>query len=57
MMEQAQVSAHTYADLIRESLVSMMVYSQEIDTTYVERVNRIRHFDSLGGPCERSPSP
>ena len=47
MMEQAQVSAHTYADLIRESLVSMMVYSQEIDTTYVVRVNRIRHFDSL----------
>ncbi len=48
MMEQAQTSAHTYADLIRESLVSQMVYSQEIDTTYVERVNRIRHFDSLG---------
>lgn len=48
MMEQAQMSAHTYADLIRESLVSQMVYSQEIDTTYVERVNRIRHFDSLG---------
>jgi signal transduction histidine kinase len=48
MMEQAQVSAHTYADLIRESLVSQMVYSQEIDTTYVDRVNRIRHFDSLG---------
>jgi signal transduction histidine kinase len=47
MMDQAQVSAHTYADLIRESLVSMMVYSQEIDTTYVVRVNRIRHFDSL----------
>jgi signal transduction histidine kinase len=47
MMEQAQVSAHTYADLIRESLVSMMVHSQEIDTTYVVRVNRIRHFDSL----------
>lgn len=47
MMEQAQTSAHTYADLIRESLVSMMVYSQEIDTTYVARVNGIRHFDSL----------
>ena len=48
MMEQAQTSAHTYADLIRESLVSQMVYSQEIDTTFVERVNRIRYFDSLG---------
>lgn len=47
MMEQAQLSAHTSADLIRESLVSMMVYSQEIDTTYLERVNAIRHFDSL----------
>lgn len=47
MMNQAQTSAHTYADLIRESLVSMMVNSQEVDTTYLLRVNRIQQFDSL----------
>jgi hypothetical protein len=38
MMNQAQGSAHTYADLIRESLVSMMVNSQAIDTTFLHRV-------------------
>lgn len=47
MMEQAQVSAHTYADLIRESLVSMMVNSAEVDTTFLVRVNGIRHLDTL----------
>ncbi|MCC6396092.1 MAG: HAMP domain-containing protein [Bacteroidetes bacterium] len=47
MMEQAQVSAHTYADLIRESLVSMMVHSQEVDTSFLVRVNAIQQFDSL----------
>jgi signal transduction histidine kinase len=47
MMDQAQMSAHTYADLIRESLVSMMVNSQEVDTTFLVRVNKIQQFDSL----------
>ena len=47
MMEQAQVSADTYADLIRESLVSMMVNSAEVDTTFLVRVNGIRHLDTL----------
>ena len=47
MMDQAQTSAHTYAALIRESLVSMMVNSQEVDTTFLVRVNKIQQFDSL----------
>jgi len=47
MMDQAQTSAHTYAALIRESLVSMMVNSQEVDTTFLVRVNKIHQFDSL----------
>jgi signal transduction histidine kinase len=47
MMDQAQMSAHTYAALIRESLVSMMVNSQEVDTTFLVRVNKIHQFDSL----------
>lgn len=47
MMDQAQESAHTYAALIRESLVSMMVHSAEVDTMFLVRVRAIRHFDSL----------
>jgi|WetSurMetagenome_2_1015567.scaffolds.fasta_scaffold09844_4 signal transduction histidine kinase len=47
MMNQAQVSAHTYADLLRESLVSMMVNSQAVDTTFLTRVRAIQQFDSL----------
>ena len=47
MMNQAQVSAHTYADLLRESLVSMMVNSQTIDTTFLVRVRAIQQFDNL----------
>ncbi len=47
MMDQAQESAHTYADIIRESLVSMMVNSQQIDTTFLTRVGSIQQFDSL----------
>jgi signal transduction histidine kinase len=47
MMNQAQVSAHTYADLLRESLVSMMVNSQAVDTTFLVRVRAIQQFDGL----------
>ena len=47
MMDQAQVSAHTYATIIRESLVSMMVNSQEVDSTFVLRVGSLQQFDSL----------
>ena len=47
MMEQAQRSAHTYADIIRESLVSMMVNNLEVDESFLSRVNGIEQFDTL----------
>lgn len=47
MVEQAQVSAHTYADIIRESLVSMMVNNREVDGTFIDRLTEIKQFDTL----------
>jgi signal transduction histidine kinase len=46
MMEQAQASAHTYGDIIKESLVSMMVNNYEVDSTFLERLNGIQQFDT-----------
>jgi two-component system NtrC family sensor kinase len=47
MMEQAQVAAHTYADIIRESLVSMMVTNLEVDESFLQRVGLLMQFDTL----------
>lgn len=47
MMEQAQAAAHTYADLIRESLVSMMIINQEVDPEFLERVRGLEGIDSV----------
>jgi signal transduction histidine kinase len=47
MMEQAQVNAHTYADIIKEAMVSMMVNNQEVDEGFLHRVNGLTQFDSL----------
>lgn len=47
MMEQAQVAAHTYADIIRESLVSMMVTNLEVDESFLQRVGSLMQFDTL----------
>jgi len=47
MMEQAQTSADTYAEIIRESLVSMMISNQEVDSTFLDRVNAVPQFDTL----------
>ncbi len=47
MMEQAQVAAHTYADIIRESLVSMMVTNLEVDEKFLEGISTIRQLDTL----------
>ena len=47
MMEQAQASAHTYADIIKESLVSMMVNNLEVDSSFLERVNALQQFDTV----------
>ncbi len=47
MMEQAQRAAHTYADIIKESLVSMMVTNLEVDESFLDRVNTLHEFDTL----------
>lgn len=47
MMEQAQVSARTYAEIIQESLVTMMVNNYEVDETFLERLNTLQQFDTL----------
>ncbi|MEK9136400.1 MAG: HAMP domain-containing protein, partial [Bacteroidota bacterium] len=47
MMEQAQASAHTYADLIKESLVSMMATNLEVDSTFLDRLNTLHQFDTV----------
>ncbi len=47
MVEQAQLSAHTHADILRESLVSMMVTNLEVDTAFIERVNTIERFETV----------
>jgi len=47
MFEQAQLSAHTYADIIKEAMVSMMVNNLEVDESFLERVNTLAQFDSL----------
>ena len=47
MLEEAQVSAHTYADIVKESLVSMMVNNLQVDGSFLDRVNRLQPFDTL----------
>ncbi len=46
MMEQAQVAAQTYADIIKESLVTMMVNDSKVDESFLVRVNDIQQFDT-----------
>jgi signal transduction histidine kinase len=47
MMEQAQISAHTHADIIKESLVSMMVNNLEVDESFLERLSSLQQFDTV----------
>jgi len=47
MMEQAQLSAHIYADIIKEALVSMMVNNYKVDGSFLERVNEVQQFDTV----------
>jgi signal transduction histidine kinase len=47
MMEQAQLSAHTYADIIKESLVSMMVNNYKVDGSFLERVDDVQQLDTV----------
>lgn len=47
MMEQALASAQTYADIIRESLVNMMVDRLQVDETFLDRIEKLNEIDSL----------
>src|SRR5260221_2199562 len=47
MIDQAQASAQTYADLIRKSLVEQMVTRQRIDDDYLKRLSTGGNIDSL----------
>lgn len=47
MIRQARSSAWTYGEVIRESLVSMMVNNLEVDGSFLERVNHLAQFDTL----------
>ncbi|MBI5474350.1 MAG: hypothetical protein HY961_18590 [Ignavibacteriae bacterium] len=47
LMEQAQIAAHTYADIIKESLVSMMTTNLQVDEKFLERIGSIRQLDTL----------
>lgn len=47
LMGQAQVAAHNYADIIKESLVSMMVNNSEVDSSFLERLNTLEQFDTV----------
>lgn len=47
MMQQARESALTYANIIKESLVSMMVTNLEVDESFLQRVNELRQFDTV----------
>src|SRR5713101_9230661 len=47
MLEQAQASAQTYAELIRKSLVEQMVTRERIDDEYLQRLSSGGDIDSL----------
>ncbi|HEY6191630.1 MAG TPA: HAMP domain-containing sensor histidine kinase [Bacteroidota bacterium] len=47
MLEQAQASAQTYAELIRKSLVEQMVTRERIDDEYLQRLSSGGDLDSL----------
>ncbi len=47
MMEQAQIAAHSYAEIIREALVSMMVNNLKVDESFLDRAGMLQPFDTL----------
>lgn len=47
MMDQAQQAAQTYAEIIKEALVNMMVTNYEVDESFLERVSLLQQFDTL----------
>ena len=47
LMEQAQAAARMQAEIIRESMLTMMVNDYRIDDSFLRRVNDLEGFDSL----------
>lgn len=47
MLEQAQVAARTYSDIIRESLVNMMLTRERVDEKYLVELNHIPDIKNL----------
>jgi hypothetical protein len=47
MLEEAQASAITYANIMKESMVSMMVSNLEVDRGFLQRLNNLQPFDTV----------
>lgn len=47
MMEEAQATARTLGEIVKHSLVSMMVNNLEVDERFLVRVNEVRQIDTL----------
>ncbi|MGA9120895.1 MAG: ATP-binding protein [Bacteroidota bacterium] len=47
MQKEAQMAAYTYADIVKESLVSMMLNNLAVDSTFIGRVNTLPEIDTL----------
>ncbi len=47
MLKQAQTSAQTYGEIVRESLVNMMITRQQIDDAYLAQLNALREIHNL----------
>lgn len=47
LMEEATVASITYANIIRESIVTMMVNDLKVDTTFLQRLSGFAQFDTI----------
>jgi signal transduction histidine kinase len=47
MMEQAATAARTYAEIIREAMVSQMITNYRVDERFLEGVHGLQEFDTL----------
>jgi signal transduction histidine kinase len=47
MLEEAQASAITYANIMKESMVSMMVSNLEVDRGFLQRLNNLQPLDTV----------
>ena len=47
MLDQARIAAQTHADIIRESLVNMMVTRERVDDDYLHRLRLLRDIREL----------